>query len=75
MYENITKEIEAIKKELDRLSKYEFIGISSLCKPNQKNLENEFHVKRRAFFLFSTDLQKILQALHVTVRNQVTHQE
>ena len=25
MYENITKEIEAVKKELDRLSKHTFI--------------------------------------------------
>ena len=34
MYENMAKEMEAVKKELDRLSKYKFIQISSLCKPN-----------------------------------------
>ena len=30
MYENMAKEMEAVKKELDRLSKYKFIQISSL---------------------------------------------
>ena len=30
MYENMAKEMEVVKKELDRLSKYKFIQISSL---------------------------------------------
>ena len=34
MYENMAKEMEGVKKELDRLSKYTFIQVSSLCKAN-----------------------------------------
>ena len=34
MYENMAKEMEAVKKELDRLSKYKFIPFSLLSKPN-----------------------------------------
>ena len=42
MYENMAKEMEAVKKELDRLSKYKFIPFSLLSKPNHNSSIEKF---------------------------------
>ena len=51
MYENMAKEMEAVKKELDRLSKYEFIPITSLCKPNHISIHYIITLLQRYIFI------------------------
>ena len=51
MYENMAKEMEAVKKELDRLSKYKFIPFSLLSKPNHISIHIFINRKIQVMFL------------------------